>query len=199
MFNYHLVSQVAAHLSRGAILHAGDVVVGKGLLYDYRTVKSGELVLESEDYFDLATRFVDIADHKSVLTGLAKVDPDNPEYEETVAESKGVPLYLGTVDRRAPMKTFVEAVREIVEGLTNDLENNTYEVEARYIRPASWARWAKYLEVPRHHWEPMREWYLLDGERRVWRHWVPSADTLLEPCEVLTEEQAQVAVAETDE
>lgn len=52
------VQACAERLIAGAVLHAADVTVGRGVVIDWRTVRSGETVQEGGDTFDAAQLFV---------------------------------------------------------------------------------------------------------------------------------------------
>jgi hypothetical protein len=54
---FDVIRHVAAELLLGRIIHCGDVTCGNGSLTDWRTVKSGNLLLKNADAFDCARLF----------------------------------------------------------------------------------------------------------------------------------------------
>ncbi len=68
-----IVFAVAVELTKGAVLSANDITAGRGTLIDWRTVKSGENLLEDADAFDIAYLFVALAGWGAVAVALEKV------------------------------------------------------------------------------------------------------------------------------
>lgn len=55
---YEAAAACSAALLRGATLQASEVTAGAGIVIDWRTIRSGEVVLQAECAFDLAYLFV---------------------------------------------------------------------------------------------------------------------------------------------
>lgn len=66
----NLIQAVCVALLGGEVLHASDLSAGKGSVIDWRTVKSGEILLEGADAYDTAVTFVSLAGWKAVAMAL---------------------------------------------------------------------------------------------------------------------------------
>jgi hypothetical protein len=58
---YEHVKEAAARILAGEVLQAGSVSAGRGLVIDWRTIRSGEIVDDGGDSFDQAHLFVALA------------------------------------------------------------------------------------------------------------------------------------------
>ena len=72
---FEIVAEVAAKLIKGEVVHCGDVTVGNGKLIDWRVVKSGVILVENVDAFELAYAFTKLVGQQYALT----VEPDEIE------------------------------------------------------------------------------------------------------------------------
>lgn len=78
---YELVFEAAKRILDGAILQTANVSAGGGKVYDWRTVKSGDLLDEGGDPFDQALLFVSLVGPE-VCRSLFELQ-DAPEEQET--------------------------------------------------------------------------------------------------------------------
>jgi hypothetical protein len=67
MDSYAATRAVAVMLLAGMVLQAAGVSAGRGQVLDWRTVKSGDLILDGGDAYDTAALFVTLVGSEAVL------------------------------------------------------------------------------------------------------------------------------------
>lgn len=135
---YELVFEAAKRILDGAVLHASDVTAGNGKVYDWRTVKCGELVDDGGDAFDQAMLFValagpdacralferqDVTGEEETLFGVHWSDPNNRREPEGWILRDGVRRWTGT-------KAEAERKARVYQGSAWEGSTTTYEARA---------------------------------------------------------------------
>lgn len=65
-------TSAALLLLEGCVLHASNVTAGSGIVIDWRTVRSGELLQAEGDAFDTAALFVTLVGTDAALASVAR-------------------------------------------------------------------------------------------------------------------------------
>jgi len=73
MTTYNAIHACAVALLSGAVLQVGGISAGRGLVVDWRTVRSGETIQDGGDAFDTAQLFVSLVGAELALSVL---EPD---------------------------------------------------------------------------------------------------------------------------
>ena len=80
---YEAVRACALAMLAGATLQIDDVTAGRGMVIDWRTVRSGETLQEGGDAFDTAQLFVSLVGEETAARAVASDVPDPPEEPAT--------------------------------------------------------------------------------------------------------------------
>ena len=72
--NSDLIFALAIALTNGAVFEVNEVTAGKGLVIDWRIVKSGQTILENADAYDVAITLVGLAGWGAVAVALDEME-----------------------------------------------------------------------------------------------------------------------------
>lgn len=108
---YEVVRACALAILAGAVLQVDGVSAGRGVVVDWRTIKSGETLIQDADAFDVAQLFVTLVGEERAQT----VAGDAPEAAAFEAPVPRVSEYMANANgarRRSfeagPFRVFVE-------------------------------------------------------------------------------------------
>jgi hypothetical protein len=130
MASHYVMSRLARALLHDVILHVSDVTAGRGRIIDWRTVKSGEVVLDNADAFDVAYRFVALVGADKALASLAEWEDGEPV--ETAPPTKVSPCITAFAPQACGgrRRAFdVDGFRVMVEPHSDDA------AQAAFLRP----------------------------------------------------------------
>jgi hypothetical protein len=95
---FDAVRACAIVLLDGAVLQAGGVSAGNGLVIDWREVKSGEQILDSADAFDMAYLLVALVGAEAAFAAATRdcdIEPAPPVSRPTTRVHAFAPSYNG--------------------------------------------------------------------------------------------------------
>lgn len=81
MGSYEAVRVCAIALLAGAILQAEGVSAGRGIVVDWRTIRSGETLVQGADAFDAAQLFVSLVGEDVAVSSVKSDVSDVPVFE----------------------------------------------------------------------------------------------------------------------